>query len=165
VNEQELQKLISELQHGDKFSRRKAAEALGKNDSPRALKPLIAALKDKRTGYGEDEVRLFAARALGKIDDRRTVKPLIAALKDKAWSVRSVAAWVLGEIGDPRAVKPLLAAAKDKEYNVRSSAIKALRLFKQTSGARVGAVIQGAIDEWDRRESELEKSRPDSTEW
>jgi HEAT repeat protein len=62
--------------------------ALGK--IPRAVEPLIAALKDE-----DVNVRWPAARALGEIKDPRAVEPLIAALKDEELHVRWPAAEAL----------------------------------------------------------------------
>jgi HEAT repeat protein len=100
----------------DEGVRQAAAEVLGKIGDPRAVEPLIAALKD-----AEWRVRAAAAYALGKIKDPRAVEPLIAALKNES---RAAAAYALGEIKDPRAVEPLIAALKDKD--VRASAAEAL---------------------------------------
>ncbi|NIO20797.1 MAG: hypothetical protein GTN76_08680 [Candidatus Aenigmarchaeota archaeon] len=60
---------------------------------PRAVEPLIAALKDENSF-----VRFSVVEALGLIKDPRTVEPLIAALKDEHSFVRFRAAWALGEI-------------------------------------------------------------------
>jgi len=128
----------------DEDVRTAAAGALGQIGDPRAVEPLIAALKDE----GES-VRSSAARALGKIGDPRAVESLIAALKDKKWHVRKPAAGALDrlawkpdrgaagaaywaakgewgkcvEIGAP-AVEPLIAALKDED--VRMRAVEAL---------------------------------------
>ena len=109
-----------------------------------AVKPLIAALKDK-------DVRKAAAEALGRLgwepaqDEMAgwywmakrdwdkcvalgalAVEPLIAALKDENSDVRQAAAKALGKIGDPRAVEPLIDALQDKEWFVRRTAAEAL---------------------------------------
>ena len=128
----------------DEDVRTAAAGALGQIGDPRAVEPLIAALKDE----GES-VRSSAARALGKIGDPRAVESLSAALKDKKWHVRKPAAGALDrlawkpdrgaagaaywaakgewgkcvEIGAP-AVEPLIAALKDED--VRMRAVEAL---------------------------------------
>ncbi|MCX5971263.1 MAG: tetratricopeptide repeat protein, partial [Coprothermobacterota bacterium] len=80
------------------------AEALGKIGEPRAVAPLIAALRDS-DGY----VRTVAIEALGKIG-ASAMEPLSAALKDSEVSMRQATAQALGKIGDPHAVQPLIAA-------------------------------------------------------
>jgi HEAT repeat protein len=105
----------------DEYVRRYTARALGEIKDPRAVEPLIAALKD-----AEWIVREAAAYALGEIKDPRAVEPLIAALKDENEYVRKAAAYALGEIKDPRAVEPLIAALKDKDSDVRKAAAEAL---------------------------------------
>ena len=109
-----------------------------------AVKPLIAALKDK-------DVRKAAAEALDHLGWKPAqdesagwywmakhdwdkcvalgalaVEPLIAALKDENSDVRQAAAKALGKIGDPRAVEPLIDALQDKEWFVRRTAAEAL---------------------------------------
>ena len=51
-----------------------AARALGEINDPKAVDPLIAALKDKKP-----EVRGTAAVALGEIGDKKATMPLVAA--------------------------------------------------------------------------------------
>ena len=64
-----------------------AAEALGYIGDARAVRPLIALLKNKDR-YGHEA----AAEALGKIGDDRAVEPLVTALKDEDVYVRLAAA-------------------------------------------------------------------------
>jgi len=84
---------------------RTAEWALQRINDPRAVEPLIAALKHKN-----HNVSACAAVALGNIKDPRAVEPLIAALKHKYDDVSAGAARALGNIKDPRAVEPLIAA-------------------------------------------------------
>lgn len=103
-----------------------AAQALGKLVDLRAVKPLIAALKD------EDEiVRQWSADSLGLIGDRRAVGPLIEVLKEKDVKneqVRLMAARSLGRIRDPRALEPLIAALAEKPLRYEAArALGALR--------------------------------------
>jgi HEAT repeat protein len=132
--------------------REAAAWALGDVRDPRAVEPLVAALKDSDYGVGhaaakalvkigalaveplvgalketQSLVRSSAAEALGQIGDPRAVEPLIAALSDSSgFFVRRLAARALGEIGDPRAVAPLIASLNDEEDSVRQAAAQAL---------------------------------------
>lgn len=68
---------------------------MGKIGDKRAIKPLIAALKE-RLYY---DMRSKAAQALGKLHDPRAVEPLIAALKDGDDDVRHEAANALEALG------------------------------------------------------------------
>jgi len=90
----------------------------------RAVKPLIAALKD-----GDWKVRLAAAQALREIKDRRAVEPLIAALKDGDVGVRLAAVEALMEMQDRRAVEPLIAALEDERLEICMAAAQALEAF------------------------------------
>jgi HEAT repeat protein len=148
-----VNQLIRQLKDPNSGVRRNAADALGEIKDPRAVEPLIAALKDRDDydlrqsvtsalraigtpavepliaalkGPDDSHVRGYAANALGIVQDPSAVEPLIAALKDTDSGVRSVAAWALGRIKDPRAVGPLIAALKDSNEHVRESAAEAL---------------------------------------
>jgi HEAT repeat protein len=89
-----VEPLIAALQDSRWEVRFAAARALGRIGDPRAVEPLIAALK-------EEDGRSSAARAPGEIGDARAVEPLIFALKDEDIGVRSAAAKALDEIGIP----------------------------------------------------------------
>jgi HEAT repeat protein len=111
-----------------------AGEALGNTNDPRAVEPLLAALKDE-----DAKMRGVAAAALNEllwglrgpqraeaplrdVEALRAVQPLIAALKGDDSAVRFAVAVGLGAIGDPRAVQPLIAALKDEDSHVRGGA-------------------------------------------
>lgn len=97
-----------------------ATWALMELKDPRAVEPLIAAMKDR-----DKDVRFGAAEALGNIKDPRAVEPLIAALKDKDAFVGSYVLEELMKIG-AAAVEPLIAALKDRDKDVRRYAAEAL---------------------------------------
>jgi len=94
--------LLKMLQSKTPMDRREAAHELGKIKDPRAVSPLIAALKDE-----EPMVRLDVSGALIEIG-KPVVEPLIEAMKHDndpifLWN----AIRVLEEVGDPRAIEPL----------------------------------------------------------
>lgn len=111
--DEEVERVLAKFgsQHLDK--RLLAASRLGRLGSP-ALPPLIAALRDSRSG-----VRQMAASALGDIGSPEAVEPLLPLLRDEAAEGRQYAATALGQIGDPRATEPLIAALQDPETGVR----------------------------------------------
>ena len=82
-----------------------AAKALSRIADPRATRPLISALVDKKYG-----VRAYAADALGSIGDPSAVEPLIGVLGDNSDLVREWAAEAIVKLGGPRAVEPLMHA-------------------------------------------------------
>ena len=120
----EIKQLIASLK--DERHGANAADALVKIGKP-AVKPLIAALKDKNR-----EVRKNAARTLGEIKDRRAVKPLIAVLDEEDKDFREIVAEALGRIKDPRAVETLIyiLGSQDEDENVRWKAAAALGRMK-----------------------------------
>jgi HEAT repeat protein len=94
--------LAKKLQSKTTMDRRDAAHELGKAKDPRAVPPLIAALKDE-----EPMVRLDVSGALIEIG-QPVVDPLLQAVK---LDNDSVFLWnairVLEELGDPKAIDPL----------------------------------------------------------
>ncbi len=76
-----------------------AAWSLGDLGDPRAVEPLITALRTEK----EESVRWTAAAALGDFRDLRAVQPLIVALRtDANETVRSNAFVVLGRLTGQR---------------------------------------------------------------
>jgi hypothetical protein len=129
--------LIKALEYNkDSVVRAMAAEALGELGDPKAVDPLINALKyEAYDTYDTYYVRASAAAALGELGDPKAVDPLINALKDDDYDtydtylVRASAAAALGELGDPKAVDPLINALKDQYSDGRVSAAKALGML------------------------------------
>ncbi|NWJ46053.1 MAG: HEAT repeat domain-containing protein [Chloroflexi bacterium] len=80
-----------------------SARALGRIKDPRAVPPLIAALRDEE----DSNVRYRITWALGEIGDRRAVEHLILALNDEDSEVCFAAAGALVKIGDSRALPEL----------------------------------------------------------
>ncbi|MBI3812032.1 MAG: HEAT repeat domain-containing protein [Nitrospirae bacterium] len=94
--------LLKKLQSKLTMDRREAAYELGKTKDPRAVSPLIAALKDE-----EPMVRLDVSGALSDIG-KPVVDPLIQAMKlDNDSIFLWNAIWVLEEVGDPKAIELL----------------------------------------------------------
>jgi len=122
----DVEGLIKALKHRDDDIRADAAKALGEIRDPRAVEPLIDALKPDPDSF----VRQRAAYALGNIGDAKAVEPLIQSLKDEDKDVRWAAASSLGDLGDIRAVKPLIQALKDEDKDVQKTAEWALKKIK-----------------------------------
>ncbi|MGD0682708.1 MAG: HEAT repeat domain-containing protein [Terracidiphilus sp.] len=95
------------------YIRNGAVQKLAELKDPRAIEPLIAALKDWDSG-----VQWGAEDALAKTG-APAVEPLIAAMKDQNYQVRKFAAIALGEIRDSRSFEPFLAALSDRDSEVR----------------------------------------------
>lgn len=93
----------------DKFIRINAAKALGGKKDPKAVEPLIGALKDS-----DKEVRISVIGALKDIKGARSIEALIGAFKDADKDIRSSATWALINKNDTESVEPLIAALKDK---------------------------------------------------
>ncbi|MCH7761066.1 HEAT repeat domain-containing protein [candidate division TA06 bacterium] len=147
--------LIGLIQHQNWRMRMSACEALGEVGDPRAVEPLMTALKD--TVF---LVRKGAVFGLGKMEDRRSISALIQALGDGSYAVRypasealetigrpavpplikalkendsitrSLVCGVLGKIQDRRALKPLRRMLKDEDWGVKVAAKEALRSLK-----------------------------------
>ena len=110
---------------GNVRSRRAAANSLIEITDPRAIDPLIAALRD------DDElVRLNAALALGEFQGRpelpTIVEPLSNALHDPSPYVRAMAASALGRSKDPGAVPALVEVLDDDDDDGVRAAVEAV---------------------------------------
>jgi HEAT repeat protein len=116
----EVDDLISDLEHGTSDYRLNAAKSLGEIGDPRAIRPLIAAIEDE--GWNES-VRMEAAMALSKMG---ALDDLISDLKYGRADIRRATAEALGEIGDTKAIDPLIEALSDEDDLVRIDAAIAL---------------------------------------
>ena len=118
----------------------KAAYALQKARSVKAVEPLVEALRDRSS-----DVRWCAAFALGTIGSEKAVEGLIACLDDPHIEVKYHAASSLGWIRDERAVKPLLKLLVQGSANKpRRSAAFALGNFKDKTV--IGPLTQSLAD-------------------
>jgi HEAT repeat protein len=112
VRSKAIKLLIQDLKSSD--VRMRAAEALGKIGSGKAIAPLIRALQDEYAS-----VRGSAAEALGKIGNDKAVEALIRALKDVDSDVRGRASEALEKIASDRTVELLIQALQDETPYVR----------------------------------------------
>ena len=97
----------------------RAAEALGKIGSPRAVEALAALLSDPNF-----YVREKAAEALGRIGDPGAVQPLISGLADRDPDVRRRIVRALIEIGEV-AKDDLREAMESRNASIRNAAQEA----------------------------------------
>ena len=144
--------------HDDRRWVRRAAAAglLGWTGSPRAVRPLLEVVRDRRSEVAA--VRAAALRALGRIRHADAVGPLVETLSsDESWlpplvasmlarigepallplierleddatptPVRRWAAQILGDIGHRRALIPLVRALSDLDAEIRARAAKSI---------------------------------------
>lgn len=81
-------RLISKLGHEQELVRTRAAEVLGMIGDPRAVEPLVAALRSPNGTL--TKYYLDAAHALAEIGDVRAVEPLVLASIDDFWAVEEL---------------------------------------------------------------------------
>lgn len=142
---------IAALRDDDWAVREDAATVLGLARDARAVRPLIATLKDPDKAVRDAAVRALiaigeasveplvdcltdsnptvqeaAASILAAIGDGRVIEALIGVLASPNWIVRMHAVKGLGRIGDPRAVEPLIPLLQDKVKAVREDTAAAL---------------------------------------
>jgi HEAT repeat protein len=114
-----------------------AASILGNIKDPRAITPLLEAMKrEADAGATEEEksnaatVRSGASAALTAIGPA-AVEPLLDVLENSEnENARGNAASILGAIGDKRAVSPLIGTLKDEKKSVRANAAASLGALK-----------------------------------
>ncbi len=122
-----VDKLIRALE--DERVRTEAARALGDIGDTRAVRPLVAALRD-----AEAPVREEAARALGRLKDPSAAGALAAALADDAWRVRDAAATALRALGSRDAVPPLREFLIAAPTDVRVLALRTIAAIDGEAG-------------------------------
>jgi len=108
--------------HSNIYFRRAAVCGAGLSRDPRAIPPLLTALKDP-----DDGVRAAAAEACGRLRSTATVTNLIGLLNGTDRQIAEKAAEALGNIGDSRAVTPLITLIRKSGHgDDRKRAIEAL---------------------------------------
>ncbi len=107
-NKQIEKRLVSALRDKNTQVRKNAAIALGEIRSERAIRPLVAALKDS-----DQLVRACAGTSLVKIGPP-AVLPLIGILKDNDPFVPALAAVTLSVIPDPQGRQALMGALSEQ---------------------------------------------------
>ena len=138
-----LEPLLKVLAEGNLLPQSMAAMLLPDCNDPRAVDPLLAALKGELI-----ELRPYAANALTRLKDARTVEPLLSAIDAADPLLRSQVALALGSQEDARAVEPLLLRLKDDDGDVRHSALLALCKIRDR---RALAAVSGFMKNEDPR--------------
>jgi HEAT repeat protein len=157
--------LIAALSDKHLGVRAEAAAALGAMRDPRAVEPLIAALKAQSADelaaapgingeysmlYSLFEKVKLANATIGEALDAfaRKIKCRWVSFRDRDTNeysaVRVEAARALGQIGDLRAIEPLIAAIEDRDPEVRVQAVAAVRNLQDP---RVPEVLIAALDD------------------
>ena len=146
-----LESLVKALEDDHSKVRQYAAVVLRQFADPRAVPPLIAALKHDQSW----EIREAAAAALAAIKDPRAVETLIAALENpqERAEVRVNAAEALGKTGDLRAVEPLTRALKDQDWQIRRAALSVADVVRDPRVLRPLLLDALQDKEWRVRES------------
>lgn len=130
--------LIAALQDRSYDVRKAAAKALGEIRDPRAVQPLMVAIKSGDNTSGDNAEQSAAMNALVEIGSA-AVEPLLAALKGRFHMARR-AAVTLGRIKDPRAVEPLIAILIN-DSSMRGWAAQALAQIGSAAAEPLAAIL------------------------
>lgn len=122
-------KLIKDLRHPEPQTRLRSAWLLGVKKEPRAVGPLVRAIKEN---HDEPYILATVATALGLIGDAGAIDDVVALLKNTYQVVRTAAAEAIGLIGNDKGIEPLRRALEDRNTSVRKAAVKALKKLGET---------------------------------
>ena len=149
-NKRDVNILLNAFNDPDSHLSWEAAKSLAMLKSKRALRPLIAALREA----ADTNKRQAAAYALGWLCDQRAVEALIGTLNNRREDagVRGQAAESLGNLGDKRAVGPLIAVLKDASTEVRFWSAFALGQLQDRRAlpelTRLANIDRAILDGW-----------------
>lgn len=135
MGQDEIDKLVQQLQSGEDESREVAALALGRM-GPAAIEPLVAML-----GVEQTDIRWWAARALAEVGGPGAVLPLIGVLTDPDPDVRACAVLALGRIGDARAAAAVAERLTDDSAFVAGIAADALTMIGEPAVTALAAAL------------------------
>ena len=122
MGNQVVEPIIEVLKDQNWIVREGAVQALEKIGDPRAIYPLIEALKDTNRKRVSDALKSIGPAAF---------KPIMDALKSEDSRIRMGAAMVLGEFKNPAAIDSLVKLKKDKDPLVRQFARSAIFMIKR----------------------------------
>lgn len=120
MGSQVVEIIIDVLKDENWIVREGAVQALDKLRDPRAIQPLIEALKTTNRRRISD-----ALRSIGPA----SFEPLIEALKNEDSRIRMGAAMILGDMKKSDAIEPLTRATKDKDPLVKQAARTAIHMI------------------------------------
>lgn len=132
-----LPRLRRALKNSKPAIRLEAATALGLIGDPRAVVPLVQAMKGK-----DRDLRQRAARALVRIG-KPAAAPLVSLFKETDASVREQASQALLQIGRP-AFEPLCWALYDADFSTRWEAAQVLARLRSSG------LLRGLHGKWER---------------
>jgi HEAT repeat protein len=132
-----LPRLRSALKNSKPAIRLEAATALGLTDDPRAVVPLVQAMKGR-----DRNLRQRAAKALVRIE-KPAAAPLVSLFKETDASVREQASQALVQIGRP-AFEPLCRALYDADLSTRWEAAQVLARLRSSG------LLRGLHGKWER---------------
>jgi HEAT repeat protein len=130
--------LLENLASSNYRVRWKAVQELGENGDPRALEPLMGALKDRLP-----TIRIAALSALGRLRDPRAIEPVIAMLEDTDSKVRTAAAAALKKFGKA-AHAPMLEVYRNGNTRARFVLLSALGRIKSPA---ISELLIAALDD------------------
>jgi HEAT repeat protein len=132
-----LPRLRSALKNSKPVIRLEAATALGLTGDPRAVAPLVQAMKGR-----DQDLRQRAAKALVRIGSPAAV-PLVSLFKETDSGVREQASQALVQIGRP-AFEPLCRALYEADFGTRWEAARVLNKL------RSGGILRGLHGKWEK---------------
>jgi HEAT repeat protein len=132
-----LPRLRSALKNSQPAIRLEAATTLGLTGDPRAVVPLVQAMKGR-----DRDLRQRAAKALVRIE-RPAAAPLVSLFKETDASVREQASQALVQIGRP-AFEPLCQALYDADLSTRWEAAQVLARLRSSG------LLRGLHGKWER---------------
>jgi HEAT repeat protein len=132
-----LPRLRSALKNSQPAIRLEAATALGLTGDPRAVVPLVEAMKGR-----DRDLRQRAAKALVRIE-KPAAAPLVSLFKETDASVRQQASQALVQIGRP-AFEPLCRALYDADLSTRWEAAQVLARLRSSG------LLRGLHGKWER---------------
>src|SRR5690242_14089223 len=133
-----LESSLADLSSPNSRVRWKAVRGLGEARDPRALEPLLRALKDRLP-----TIRIAALSALGRLRDRRAIGPAIAMLDDPDSKVRTSASAALKKFGKA-AQAPMLAAYRGGSARARFALLGALGRIQSPA---ISELLIAALDD------------------
>jgi HEAT repeat protein len=125
-DDSDVKRLLEQLSNPEPDERVKALRALGSKGDPRAVEPILATLKDRKTVV-RDAAYTALNELVGSLKIKQDVRTLGTILHYQDTSIRQIAISALGDIHTAQSAEMLVGELADPDARIQNTVLEALK--------------------------------------
>jgi len=125
-DDSDVKRLLEQLSNPEPDERVKALRALGSKGDPRAVEPILATLKDRKTVV-RDAAYTALNELVGSLKIKQDVRTLGIILHYQDTSIRQIAISALGDIHTAQSAEMLVGELADPDARIQNTVLEALK--------------------------------------